>query len=108
VRRPRCAPPLARPLLPDAYDVSARVADQRDPEVALGVRLRHDLGAVGGCLLERSVEALDEDVRADAALASDCVVGAEVPDDVAGAVLERRVLAVSANLPAEDGLVEVG
>jgi hypothetical protein len=67
-----------------------------------------DLGALGCRCLEGLLEVLDEDVRPHPALAGDLVLGAEMADDVAASVLERRVVAVSAHRPAEDRLVEGG
>src|SRR5205807_851083 len=97
---------LSRALLPDADEVAARVSDQRYPQVAFRIRGVHDLGALGYGPFQGLVEVLDEHVRPDPALAGYLVVGAEVADDVAGAVLERRVFAVAAHRPAEDGFVE--
>src|SRR5438552_2879835 len=96
----------ARALLPHAEHVPGRVAEDRHPEVAFGIRLRHELAAAGNDLLERLVDVLDEDMRPYSALAGDGVLGTEVADDVAGAVLERRVLSISPRAPAEDLLVK--
>src|SRR5204863_478877 len=81
-------------------------AGERQPEVALRIRRRHDRTAVRADLLERRVDALDVDVREHARLAGDGQVGHEVADDVTRAVLEARVLAVVADAPAEDVPVE--
>src|SRR5215218_1045599 len=97
----------ARALLPDADDVAGGVAEERHPEVSLRVRLGGHLAASGANSLERLFEVLDEDVDADAVRTGDRVVAAEVADDVAAAVLEGRVRAAAAHLPAKDPLVEL-
>src|SRR5215218_9074403 len=97
----------ARALLPDADDVAGGVAEERHPEVSLRVRLGGHLAASGANSLERLFEVLDEDVDADAVLTGNRMVAAEVADDVAAPVLEGRVRAAAAHLPAEDGLVEL-
>src|ERR1041384_6219654 len=98
----------ARAVLPNTDDVAARVADPRDPQIAFWVRLFHEICARSRGLFKRFVEFFDEDVRPHPTLAGHGVIGPEVADDVACAVLEGRVLAVSANRPPEDGFVERG
>src|SRR5206468_388976 len=95
-----------RALLPDPDLVPRWVAEGRYPEVSFGVGLGHDLTAALDDLLDRLVEVLDEDVRPHARLARDGVIRAEVADDVPAAVLERRILALAADLPPEDRFVE--
>jgi hypothetical protein len=88
----------ARAVLPDADDIAGGIAEERDPQVALRVRLGHDLAAAGSDRLQRLVEVLNEDVDADAVLTGDRVVAAEVADDVplpsskAGSGRPRRTL----------------
>src|SRR5262249_51415087 len=97
---------LAGALLPHADDVPSRVAERRDAQVAFGIGSRLDLCALRDGLVERLTDALDEDVRPVARVAGRREVAYEVPDYVAGSILERRVVAVAPHRPAEHGFVE--
>src|SRR5262245_39031643 len=106
-KRTACwATSVTRSVLPDAELVAGGVAERRDPEVPLGIRLGHDPASGRPDLLQPLVEGLDAHLGPQAGFARDGVIGPEVADDVAAAVLECRVLAVAAGRPAEDRLVE--
>src|ERR1039457_1573794 len=98
---------LARAVLPDADDVARGVADGCDGSIAFLVGQGDHLCAPLGRLAERVIELGDVDVGPDSGFPGGGQVGAPVPDDVAGAVAEARLVPWATNLPAEDRPVEV-
>src|SRR5262245_35395085 len=87
---------VSRAGLPHADDVPGRVAEGRDPQVALRVRRGDDLAALRDDALERFVDLLDEDVGPHARLAGNQLFGGEMPDHMAAAVRETRLVSVGA------------
>src|SRR5450759_2807039 len=95
-----------RDTLPDPHHVAPGIAEGCDPEVALGIRRRDHLAALGHELVNRLVNVLDVDVRAHSGLAGDSHVRQEVPDDVTGGVLKASAARIAVYAPSEHELVK--
>jgi hypothetical protein len=95
-----------RTALPDTDQISGGISERRDPQVPLRIRLRHNLPALNDHRLQRRIDPLDEDVGQDAGVPSNREIGHEVPDDMAGPVLETRIITICVHAPTEHSLIE--
>src|SRR5262249_7576152 len=100
---------LGSPLLVEADDVAARIADAGGDLRRVAADRLHQLAAVRDGLLDGGRDAVDHDVEEEAGLAGRRPPSHPGAAHLADAVVEGRLaVAALAQAPAEDGAVELG
>jgi hypothetical protein len=88
-------------LLPDAEHVPGGVAECRHLRIALRIGLRHHVAALSNDLLSLSSTPSTKIYGRTTGLSDNRRISHEMPDHVAGPVLEARIFAISVDFPAE-------